>query len=152
MSEIAYRLLGPRDAGMLERVHEDVFDHAPRPELAREFLTGDQNLLAVALEGDLVVGMASGLIYVHPDKPRQLFLIEVGVAAPWHRRGIARVLCRMLLDEGARRGCEEAWVATEVDNAPARALYEALGGVEDDDRAVVYTFPIDGRRNAGESA
>lgn len=140
MTEIVHRLLGADDAAVLERVHEDVFDHAPRPGLVREFLASDANLLAVALDGDLVVGMASGLIYVHPDKPRQLFLIEVGVAAPWHRRGIARALCRLLLDEGLARGCKEAWVATEVDNAPARALYRALGGVEDEDTAVVYTF------------
>lgn len=152
MSDITYRLLGAEDAAVLERVHDNVFDHQPRPEFTREYLGGDANLLAVALDHELVVGMASGLIYVHPDKPRQLFINEVGVASPWHRRGIGAALCRLLLDEGERRGCVESWVATEIDNGPARALYAALGGVEDADRAVVYTLQPSVWRSAGRRA
>lgn len=148
---ITCRLLGPDDAHVLARVHEDVFDNVPDPALTREFLAGPANLLAVALDDDLVVGMASGLIYVHPDKPRQLFIIEVGVAEPWQRRGIARALCRLLLDTGQARGCYEAWVATEVDNRPARQLYTGLGGVEEEDQAVVYTFQPGIWRKKGRS-
>lgn len=139
---ITYRLLGPRDARVLDSVDADVFDHDVTPELVREFLDGDANLLAVAIAGDVVIGMASGLVHVHPDKARQLFINEVGVAAPYHRRGIARTLCRMLMDAGAAKGCVSAWVATEVDNAPARALYQSMGGTEDADQAVVYNFAL----------
>jgi len=36
----------------------------------------------------------------------------------------------------------EAWVATEVGNSAARALYRATGGREDSERAVVYTYDL----------
>lgn len=142
MADITYRLLGPGDAGVLDSVNDDVFDDALVPELAREFLQGDANLLVVALDAGVVIGMASGLVHVHPDKPRQLFINEVGVAADYHRQGIARRLCRMLMEAGAAKGCVSAWVATEVDNAAARALYQSIGGTEDADQAVVYNFAV----------
>lgn len=41
-------------------------------------------------------------------------------------------------------GCVEAWVASELGNPAARALYASVGGVEDAERAVVYVFPLAG--------
>lgn len=75
--------------------------------------------------------MATGISCVHPDKPRQLFVNEVGVAGPYRRAGVGRRLVEALLAHGERLGCVEAWVATETSNAPARALYRATGGQED---------------------
>lgn len=37
-----------------------------------------------------------------------------------------------MLALGRERGCEEAWVGTEPDNRPARALYRALRPVEEE--------------------
>ena len=100
------------------------------------------NLLAVAVADGTVIGMASAIAYAHPDKPLQLFVNEVGVAAPFHRRGAGAALVDALLRRGRELGCREAWVATEVGNAPARGLYRALGGVEDKEQAVVVVFPL----------
>jgi ribosomal protein S18 acetylase RimI-like enzyme len=137
------RLLGAHDASVLDRVDPDVFDEPVRAELAKQYLSDPHRLLAVALEeDDLVVGMASGVVYLHPDKPLQLFINEVGVAAQARRQGLARRLVQALLDHGRSLGCFEAWVATEESNTPARALYAALGGVEDAERAVVYVYPL----------
>jgi len=87
--------------------------------------------------------MTPGKGVAHPDKPWPLFVNEVGVAPSHRRQGLGRALLRCLLERGREVGCREAWVATEVENAPARALYLATGGREDDDLAVVYTYPLD---------
>lgn len=142
LETVEIRLLTAADQAVLQRVDPDVFDHPVRPDLAAEYLAAPGNLLAVAVHAGLVVGMASAIAYVHPDKPRQLFINEVGVSSRHHRQGLATRLVGALLERGRAMGCVEAWVATEVGNAPARALYASLQGVEDPDHAVVYTWRL----------
>ena len=96
----------------------------------------------VAVADGVVVGMASGIAYAHPDKPLQLFVNEVGVSPRFQRLGIGKELMTALLQRGRELGCCEAWVATEEGNSAARRLYDALGGREDDERAVVYVYPL----------
>ncbi len=127
---ITIRLLGPDEAQVLDRVAPDVFDEPVNPDWARAFLASGSHLIAVALAEGTVVAMATGLIHLHPDKPPQLWVMEVGTAGAWQRRGLATACMKALLAGGRARGCAEAWVATEDDNAPARALYRRLGGAE----------------------
>jgi aminoglycoside 6'-N-acetyltransferase I len=138
-------LVTAENAHLLDRVDPDVFDHEVRPDLLRQLLGNPMNHLAVAVVDGIVVGMASAISYVHPDKPLQLFINEVGVAGGYRRRGIARRLMDLIIDHGRRLGCTEAWVATEVGNTAARALYRATGGVEDEERAVVFTYELGSR-------
>jgi ribosomal protein S18 acetylase RimI-like enzyme len=133
------------DLPLLDRVDSDVFDHPVRRELAEQYLATPGNLLAVATISGVVVGMASAIAYVHPDKPLQLFINEVGVSQRVQGQGIGKRLVGTLLEQGRLMGCTEAWVATEVRNTAARALYGSLSGVEDPDHAVVYTWKLDGR-------
>src|SRR5690606_26269543 len=104
------------------------------------------NHLVVAVTRGTVIGMATAISYVHPDIPLQLFINEAGVAGPYQRQGIGRRLVEQLLSHGHSLGCAEAWVATEVSNDSARALYLATGGKEDSERAVVYTYALDPTR------
>jgi ribosomal protein S18 acetylase RimI-like enzyme len=136
------RLLSVGDADSFDHVAEDVFDNATREDLIAEFLNDPRHHIAVALDGGVVVGMASAVHYVHPDKPAQLFINEVGVAPSHQRRGIASQLIARLLAHGRVLGCTEAWVAADEDNGPARALYAHVGGQEEPTRAVIYTFPL----------
>jgi aminoglycoside 6'-N-acetyltransferase I len=136
------RLLGRDDLAVLLAADDDVFDHAVQRDLAEAFLAEPHSLMAAALENGRIVGMASAFTYRHPDKPLQLFINEVGVAGRCQRRGLGTALLAKLLEAARSLGVSEAWVATEVDNAPARALYRSLGGLEDDARAVVYTWGI----------
>ena len=142
---IVVRMLGSDETGVLASVAEGVFDDPVRPELAAEYLADPRLHLAVALDGDLVVGMASSVHYLHPDKPAQLFINEVGVAPSHQRRGLGRRLVETLLGHGRELGCHEAWVATEVDNEPARQLYLSTGGIEDPTPAIVYTYRLSGK-------
>lgn len=66
---ITVRILDATDLAILETIAPDVFDDRPRPELSREFLSDPRHHLAVAInERGVVVGMASGVHPVHPDK------------------------------------------------------------------------------------
>lgn len=136
------KLLTTDDARFFDHVADDVFDDPVRPQLAAEFLHDPRHHIAVALDGDMIVGMASAVHYIHPDKPPQLFIDEVGVAPSHQRRGIASELIALLLAHGRALGCTEAWVAADQDNAPARALYAKAGGREEPVPAVIYTFPL----------
>lgn len=136
------RLVTAANRDVLDRVADGVFDHAVRREHLDAFLANPAQLLAVAVSDGTVVGMASGFVHGHPDKPAQLFVAEVGTAGAFRRRGVAAAVIDALLRRGRELGCREAWVATEAGNAPARALYRSLGGEEDADPAVVYTFAL----------
>jgi aminoglycoside 6'-N-acetyltransferase I len=139
---IEVRLLSAPDVSVLDRVDPDVFDFPVQRDLAEQYLSTPGNLLAVATVSGVVVGMASAIAYVHPDKPRQLFINEVGVAKRIQGQGIGKRLMNALLEHARTSGCSEAWVATELNNKAARALYSSLGGVEDEEHAVVYTWQL----------
>jgi len=147
---VTFHLVTEATADLLDRVDEDVFDNPVDPASLRRFLANPMNHLVVARVEDpndpthvgTVIGMASAISYVHPDKPLQLFINEVGVAGQHRRSGVGTRLMEFLLNHAQGLGCTEAWVATEVGNSAARALYRATGGREDSERAVVYTYDL----------
>lgn len=137
------RLLGAGDIDVLARVAPDVFDFAIDPRWSAEFLADARHHLAVAIDHGTVVGMASGVHYVHPDKPPALWINEVGVAGTHQGQGLGRRLVRALVEHGRTLGCTEAWVLTDRTNAAARRSYAAAGGVEDEGDTVMITFRIE---------
>ena len=141
---VEIRMLGPEDERVLERVATGVFDHEVDPALSTEFLGDPRHHLAVALEDDTVVGFASGVHYVHPDKPPELWVNEVGVAPTHQRRGLGRQLLQALFDRARDLGCREAWVLTSPANGAAIRLYESAGGSDMADPPVMFTFRLDG--------
>jgi ribosomal protein S18 acetylase RimI-like enzyme len=135
------RVLTPADAALFEHIAEGVFDNAVQERLLTEFLADPRHSLAVAIADGLIVGMASAVRYVHPDKPSEFWINEVGVSPDYQRRGLARRIVTELLAEGRRQGCSEAWVLTDEVNGPARALYASAGG-EESLGVVMVTFPL----------
>ena len=139
---IIIRVLGPDDTAVLEQVAVDVFDNEVDPRWSTEFLADPRHHLAVALDDGQVVGMTSAVHYVHPDKPPELWINEVAVAPSHRHRGIGRQLLDALFARGRTLGCQEAWVLTEQNNAAARGLYGAVGGVEAPEPVVMVTFAL----------
>ena len=87
--------------------------------------------------------MASAVHYIHPDKPPELWINEVGVAAAYQQQGIGGRLLRALFDRGRELGCGEAWVLTDWENEAARRLYASVGGREEPpEGAVLVTFEL----------
>ena len=134
------KLLGPDDSAVLDRVAEGVFDETIVPSLAREFLNDSRHHLIVAISDDHVVGMITAVDYVHPDKPAQLWINEVGVAPSHQRHGIGRAMLQAMLAHGRALGCTEAWLGTEHDNVAARGLYEDAGSKAEP--FVLYSFDL----------
>jgi len=139
---IKVMLLTATDLAVLERVDPDVFDNPVQPKLASQYLANPGNLIAVAIHEGVVVGMASAIAYVHPDKPLQLFINEVGVAEKCRGQGLGKRLISALLEQGSILGCTEAWVATEANNHAARALYNAARGTEEEDHVVICKWKL----------
>lgn len=140
---VEIRLLGAKDAGVLDRVGDDVFDGPVDPVWCSEFFSDARHHLAVAIENGAVVGMVSAVHYVHPDKAPQLWINELGVATTHRRRGIGRKLLDTILAHGRTLGCTEAWLGTEETNEAARRLYRGAGGKPEP--FTLYAFPLDAR-------
>ena len=134
------RILGSSDGALLRKVAPGVFDHDLNPALVAEFLADGRHHLAVAIEDGMVVGFASGVHYVHPDKPAELWINEVGVAPSHHRRGIGKAIIEALLQHAKILGCREAWVLTDRSNTAAMRLYASTGGEEAARDQVMFTY------------
>jgi len=139
---IEIRILNQDDRSVLDHVTPGVFDHAVEPRLANEFLSDPRHHIVVAIEDGVVVGFASGVHYVHPDKTAELFINEVGIAPTHHRQGLGKAVVTSLLEVGRRLGCREAWVLTDHDNTAAMALYASAGGEEAVDPSIMFTFRL----------
>ena len=140
---IVTRVLGPGDERVLQNKAPDVFDKPIDSRLAAEFLRDKRHHLAVALDRDVVVGFASGVTYIHPDKPLELWINEVGVASSHRKQGIGKLVIRAILEVGRAAGCREAWVLTDRSNAAATQLYKSTGGTEAPGDTTMYSFVLD---------
>ena len=142
---LSVRIVGQSDSRLFDRTDEDLFDHPIDAKLLAEFLHDPRHHMAVADDDGLVVGFVSAVDYVHPDKPRQLWINEVGVAAPYRRQGVAKKLMRLMLDHARALGCTEAWVLTGVGNRAANALYRSISGGRPGDipQQAMHVFALD---------
>lgn len=142
MEPVPVHLISHQNSSLLRSIAPDVFDHAVQPALLQEFLGNPMNHIAVAVLDGSVVGMVSAITYVHPDKPLQMFINELGVASTHRRLGIGRQLMEFMLAHAKRLGCTEAWIGTEVDNEAALALYQTTGSPIQE-QAVIFTYEFE---------
>ena len=140
---IEVRVLHRGDEPLLMRVAQGVFDNAVDIENSANFLRDPRHHLAVAVEQSVVVGFCSGVDYIHPDKPPELWINEVGVAPSHRNRRVARKLVRALLDVARNAGCRHAWVLTDRSNSAAMRLYASAGGTEAQEDTVMFSFVLD---------
>lgn len=131
MTDVEIVRLEAGNAHLLDHVAEGVFDEAIKPAQRDAFLSEPSHHMFVAVVGDQVVGMVSGVRYLHPDKLPSMWVNEVGVGDLWLKRGIATLLMNAILDLSEALGCEEAWLGTEPDNVAALALYRSSKGSEE---------------------
>jgi GNAT superfamily N-acetyltransferase len=148
---IEIRLLNPDEGAVLTHVAAGVFDGPVDERWREEFLKDSRHHLAVALDADCVVGMASAVHYVHPDKAPQLWINEVGVASTHQNQGFGKRLVAALLECGKAHGCTEAWVLTEQTNEAAMRLYGATGGRQSPNRPVMFEFDLIGKSSRAET-
>ncbi|MER9726298.1 MULTISPECIES: GNAT family N-acetyltransferase [unclassified Mesorhizobium] len=140
---VEIRRLYPGDDGLVKRIAEDVFDERVRADRLSAYLASSGNMMIVALADGVVVGQCAAVIHRHLDKVSELYIDEVGVSPAYQRHGIARKMLDAMFALGREQGCGEAWVGTEPDNVPARALYESRKEVHGPAEAfVMYAYDL----------
>ena len=140
---IEIRLLRSADRAILDNVAPDVFDDPLNPHLVSEFLGDERHHLVVAIDGGQIIGFVSGVHYVHPDKPSEMWINEVGVAPSHQGQGVGKAMMQEFLQQARRVGCREAWVLTDRANHAAMRLYGSTGGQEAPENQVMFTFFLD---------
>lgn len=154
---IEIKVLQRGDESILMNVAAQVFDNPVDAELTREFLEDPRHHIAVVIDDGLVVGFASGVDYIHPDKPPELWINEVALAPTHRRRGLGKAVLKALFEVGRTQNCTVAWVLTDRNNIAAMALYSSVGGTEgaDDvgpaDAMLGYSFALTDARKRGPS-
>lgn len=136
----ALKRMQPGDETLFQSIAPDVFDEPIHPERLAAYLRASGHIMVLAFEGDLVVGQCAGVVHSHPDKTTELYVDEVGTASTHRRMGIARLMMDGLFAWGRELGCVEAWLGTETDNEPAKALYRRYRPTEDE---VIQYFLFD---------
>jgi GNAT superfamily N-acetyltransferase len=129
------------DAGLFSNVHPDVFDGPPDPLLVDGFLAAPHLHIAVAVERDLMVGMCSGVVYHHPDKPAQWWINELGVAGPWRRQGLATRMVLACADHARRLGCRAIWVVADP-TPEAMGFWKSLRWRQMGDNLAMFTHDL----------
>jgi L-2,4-diaminobutyric acid acetyltransferase len=79
---------------------------------------------AVAVDGDKVVGFASG--YIPPAKPDTLFVWQVGVNSDYRGQGIAGKLLNHMLSQPACNNIQFIETTITPDNVASRKLFQRL--------------------------
>ena len=124
------RHLGAGDLDLLLKVEPGLFDHDIDPIQAAAFLADPLHHIVLAFDGAQAVGMATGTVILHPDKPPCLFINEVGTRDSHLRQGIGAAVTQALIDLAREKGWKGIWLGTEPDNFAALGLYRKLGGQE----------------------
>ncbi len=120
------RVLGPDDLDLLMSVTPGLFDAPMDRVQSAAFLRDPLHEIVLAFDADLAVGMATGTVLLHPDKPPAMFINEIGVRDGYLRRGIATRVTEKLIEIARGRGCRGIWLGTESDNDAALGLYRSM--------------------------
>ena len=140
MTTFSVKTLSSEDILLLSNVAPDVFDNPIDERLAKEFLSDPRHHIVVAVEDGMVIGFASAVHYIHPDKLEELWINEVGVSPAHQRKGVAKAMLKELLRLGRKLGCKSAWVLTDKINVAANNLYRSVGGRIDPGDTIMYSF------------
>ncbi|GIH21279.1 hypothetical protein Raf01_94510 [Rugosimonospora africana] len=92
------------------------------------YLESTGALAFVASDRDRIFGWCWGYHLIRPDSSSMLYLHQLEVAEDHRRRGIGRALLWAFMRAGAQAGATRMFLTTRETNAPARALYDSLGG------------------------
>ena len=148
---LVVKVLSKADISLLMNVADDVFDNPVDEKFASEFLADPRHHIVAAIVDGVMIGFASAVHYIHPDKPTELWINEVGVASTYQNQGIGKAIMKEMLQLGRELGCMNAWVLTERSNVPANKLYKSADGYVESDETVMYEFELTEEQNKERS-
>jgi ribosomal protein S18 acetylase RimI-like enzyme len=92
----------------------------------KRFLESDHHFYLLACVGDEIAGAAHAYLLQHPAGSLHLYIDEVDTSKRHRRKGVATAMMQELIRLSRQLGAEDAWLGTEDDNDPAKALYRSL--------------------------
>jgi len=139
---VTVKVLSSSDLPLLMNAADGVFDNPVDEKYASEFLADPRHHIAAAFSEGLVIGFASAVHYIHPDKPTELWINEVGVAPAHQNKGVGKAIMNELLQLARGLGCVNAWVLTDRSNEAANKLYKSAGGQVAEGDTVMHEFEL----------
>jgi ribosomal protein S18 acetylase RimI-like enzyme len=141
--DIMYRMstrIAVADLALLDRA----MDKFMGAKASGAYTAAPGTMTFVALAGPEIAGWCWGYQLVRPHDTLMLYLHQIEVDQAHRRTGIGRDLLRTFMTAGARAGATKMFLTTGADNAPARSLYESLGGgLASQGPTVNYWFLLD---------
>ncbi len=107
----------------------------------RDFLRDPERFYLLAYAGDHIAGATHGYVLHHPAGAKYLYIDEVDTMEQYRRRGVGRLMMEEAFRIGREHGCTEAWLGTEHNNEPAKALYLSLSPAEIEN-GPIYTWKL----------
>ena len=105
----------------------------PDAEYLAVLLSSDSFHAIVAMDGDLIIGgLTAYELPMFPKAIKEMFLYEISVDERYRQQGIATMLIDQLKSICAAKNIKIIFVGTETTNLPAKKLYKASGGSEED--------------------
>lgn len=102
------------------------FDYPFTVETLKKFLSRDDHIYLIAeMAGDLAGALHAYALY-HPSGRTHFYIDEVDTKKQFRRQGVASAMMHEALKIARERQYDEAWLGTEDDNEPAKALYTSL--------------------------
>jgi ribosomal protein S18 acetylase RimI-like enzyme len=92
------------------------------------YLEAPGTLAFVATAADKIIGWCWGYRLARPDGASMLYLHQLEVVESHRGQGIGRALTSAFMDAGRSAGATKMFLTTGAENAPARKLYDSLGG------------------------
>ena len=140
---VQIRRLDRNEAGLAEEVVRGFKGSSRSSGSLQGFLGNAANYLLVAEAEGEVGGFLMAYRLERADREAsQMFVYEIGVAAPWRGQGLATALVEGITALARAEGMFEAFVLTNRDNEPARRLYTRTGAIVEDDSAVLFVYPF----------
>ncbi|KAM4807596.1 putative N-acetyltransferase CML1 [Rhinophrynus dorsalis] len=96
-------------------------------DIKKYYLQRDGYCYWVAESAGEVVGMVAAVPSHHPGADTHVELKRMSLAKSHRGKGIAKALCRTLIDFARERGCEAVILETSLAQTDAQKLYERMG-------------------------
>jgi ribosomal protein S18 acetylase RimI-like enzyme len=111
-------------------------------ESLRMFVSEKDRIYLLAYRGEEIAGAVHGYVLLHPTGVKYLYIDEVDTMVGYRRHGVAAAMMKEAFQFAKERGCSEAWLGTEHDNEPAKALYNGLSPSEIEN-GPIFTYKIE---------
>ncbi|XP_069833234.1 probable N-acetyltransferase CML1 isoform X4 [Dendropsophus ebraccatus] len=96
-------------------------------DIQKYYLQRDSCCFWVAESAGEVAGMVAAVPAHHPGGKRQVELLRLSVPKKYRGKGIAKALCRTVIDFARERGCEAVVLETSSPQVDAWKMYEKMG-------------------------